>query len=184
MQIEVAQEIDIDEMVALDTLVSGNSSRRNLITQTVKQHYGYVARQENQIVGFLLMHQHFFELPFIELLIVHPSFRCQGIGTALMQHIETISTPGKLFTSTNLSNERMQRLCERLGYVRSGIIENLDEDDPELFYFKRLSIDGPFRERLDKWKLLRCQVGEPVLSKCRECFLCVAHLFSSFFQKK
>ncbi|TME00861.1 MAG: GNAT family N-acetyltransferase [Chloroflexi bacterium] len=122
MQIEVAQEIDIDEMVALDTLVSGNSSRRNLITQTVKQHYGYVARQENQIVGFLLMHQHFFELPFIELLLVHPSFRLQGIGTAL------------------------QRLCERLGYVRSGIIENLDEDDPELFYFKRLSNEAPFRK--------------------------------------
>ena len=139
MQIDVAQEIDIDEMVALDVLVSGSSRRRNLITQTVKQDQGYVAHQENQIVGFLLMHQRFFELPFIELLLVHPSFRRQGIGTALMQHIETISSPGKLFTSTNLSNEPMQRLCERLGYIRSGIIEHLDENDPELFYFKQLS---------------------------------------------
>jgi ribosomal protein S18 acetylase RimI-like enzyme len=146
MQIDVAQEIDIDEMVALDDLEIGNSSRWNLITRTVKQHQGYVARQENRIVGFLLMHQHFFELPFIELLLVHPSFRRQGIGTALMQHLETLSTPGKLFTSTNVSNERMQRLCERLGYVRSGIIENLDEDDPELFYFKRLSNEPPFRK--------------------------------------
>lgn len=146
MQIEVAQEIDIEEMLALDALVIGSSRRRNLIAQTVKQHQGYLARQESQIVGFLLMHQHFFELPFIELLIVHPSFRRQGIGTALMQHIETISTPGKLFTSTNVSNEPMQRLCERLGYVRSGIIEHLDEDDPELFYFKRLSNDTPFRK--------------------------------------
>jgi ribosomal protein S18 acetylase RimI-like enzyme len=146
MQIDVAQEIDIDEMVALDDLEIGNSSRWNLITRTVKQHQGYVARQENRIVGFLLMHQHFFELPFIELLLVHPSFRRQGIGTALMQHLETLSTPGKLFTSTNVSNERMQRLCERLGYVRSGIIENLDEDDPELVYFKRLSNEPPFRK--------------------------------------
>jgi GNAT superfamily N-acetyltransferase len=146
MQIEVAQEVDIDGMVALDALVSGNESRRNLITRTVKQHHGYVARQETQLVGFLLMHEHFFELPFIELLIVHPSFRCQGIGMALMQHIETIYTPGKLFTSTNLSNERMQRLCERLGYVRSGIVEHLDEDDPELFYFKQLFNDVPFRK--------------------------------------
>jgi hypothetical protein len=61
-------------------------------------------------------------------------------------HIETLYTQGKLFTSTNVYNERMQRLCERLGYVRSGIIENLDEDDPELFYFKRLSNEPPFRE--------------------------------------
>jgi GNAT superfamily N-acetyltransferase len=146
MQIEVAQETDVHELVALDVLVNGSAHRRNLITQTVKQHHGYVARQENQIVGLLLMHQHFFELPFIELLIVHPSFRRQGIGTAFMQYIETIYTPGKLFTSTNSSNERMQRLCERLGYVRSGIIENLDEGDPELVYFKRLSNNEPFRK--------------------------------------
>jgi ribosomal protein S18 acetylase RimI-like enzyme len=146
MQIDVAQELDIDEMVALDVLVSGSPRRRHLIAEAVKQHHGYVARQENQIVGFLLVHQHFFELPFIELLMVHPSFRRQRIATALMQHIETISTPGKLFTSTNLSNEPMQRLCERLGYIRSGIIEHLDEDDPELFYFKRLTNEAPFRK--------------------------------------
>jgi ribosomal protein S18 acetylase RimI-like enzyme len=146
MQIDVAEESNIEEMVALDVLVSGSSRRRQLITETVKQHHGYVARQENQIVGFLLMHQHFFELPFIELLMVHPSFRRRRIGTALMQHVETIYTPGKLFTSTNLSNEPMQRLCERIGYVRSGIIEHLDEYDPELVYFKRLTQKAPFRK--------------------------------------
>jgi len=146
MQIDVAQEVDIGEMVALDALVSGNESRRHLIKETVKQHHGYVARQETQLVGLLLMHEHFFELPFIELLLVPPSFRRQGIGTALMQHIETISTPGKLFTSTNLFNERMQRLCERLGSVLSGIIEHLDEDDPELVYFNQLFDIGPYRK--------------------------------------
>jgi hypothetical protein len=31
----------------------------------------------------------------------------------------------------------MQRLCESLGYLRSGLIENLDDGDPEVFYFKR-----------------------------------------------
>ncbi len=146
MQIDVAQESDLDEMMALDALVIGNSSRGNLITQIVKQQQGYVARQENQVVGFLLMHQQFFGQPFIELLLVHPSFRRQCIGTALMQHVETISLPGKLFTSTNASNEPMQQLCERLGYIRSGIIDNLDEGDPELIYFKRLSNEAPFRK--------------------------------------
>jgi hypothetical protein len=29
---------------------------------------------------------------------------------------------------------------------RSGIIEHLDEDDPELFYFKQLSNDEPFKK--------------------------------------
>jgi len=33
----------------------------------------------------------------------------------------------------------MQRLCEHLGYVRSGWIDNLDEGDPEIIYFKRVT---------------------------------------------
>jgi hypothetical protein len=33
----------------------------------------------------------------------------------------------------------MQNLCEKLGFARSGIIENLDVGDPEIVYFKRLS---------------------------------------------
>jgi hypothetical protein len=69
-----------------------------------------------------------------------------------MQHIETIYTPGKLFTSTNLSHERMQRLCERLGSVRSGIIEHLDEDDPELVYFKQLFDNCPYRSSMSRAK--------------------------------
>lgn len=138
MQIDVAQENNVDEMVALDDLVIGNTQRRNLIVEIVGLRQGYVARQENRIVGFLLMQHHFFEQPFIELLIVHPSFRRQGFATALMQHVEPIYAPGKLFTSTNESNKKMQQLCEQLGYTRSGIIENLDEGDPDLIYFKQL----------------------------------------------
>jgi hypothetical protein len=32
----------------------------------------------------------------------------------------------------------MQALLDKLEYAHSGIIENLDEADPELVYFKRL----------------------------------------------
>ena len=32
----------------------------------------------------------------------------------------------------------MQALCEKLGFVKSGWIDNLDEGDPEIIYFKRL----------------------------------------------
>lgn len=141
MQINIAEENDIDEMVVLDALVIGNTSRRKLIEELVELQQGYIARRERQIVGFLLMQHHFFGQPFIELLIVHPSFHHQRVGTALMKYIETICTPGKLFTSTNASNKVMQQFCEQLGYRRSGIVENLDEGDPDLIYFKKLIID-------------------------------------------
>ena len=45
----------------------------------------------------------------------------------------------KLFTSTNQSNTPMQALLALLGYVRSGVIDNLDPGDPELVYFLDLS---------------------------------------------
>jgi hypothetical protein len=32
----------------------------------------------------------------------------------------------------------MQKLLNKLGYIESGIIYNLDEDDPEIIYFKKL----------------------------------------------
>jgi ribosomal protein S18 acetylase RimI-like enzyme len=148
VQIQRAQEGDIDQMVELDALIIGDTSRRDLIEESVKKHQGYVARHQSQIVGFLLSHRHFFSQPFIELLIVHPAFRQQGIGTALMRQAEAQYRPGKLFTSTNLSNIPMQRLCERLGYVRSGIIEHLDEGDPELIYFKPLSASSTSGEEI------------------------------------
>ena len=33
----------------------------------------------------------------------------------------------------------MRALCERLGFVKSGWIDNLDPGDPEIVYFKALS---------------------------------------------
>ena len=62
-----------------------------------------------------------------------------GVTTALIRHIERTCPRGKLYTSTNESNVAMQRLCETLGFKRSGYSENLDEEDPEIIYFKRLA---------------------------------------------
>ncbi|WP_177330351.1 hypothetical protein [Pseudomonas sp. CCOS 191] len=37
--------------------------------------------------------------------------------------------------STNRSNEPMRRLLKRQGFVASGVVENLDQGDPERVYF-------------------------------------------------
>ena len=81
----------------------------------------------------------FFEQPFVSLLIVAESQRRRGVGAMLMRHIESICPEGKLFTSTNESNAPMRALCEQLGFVRSGYIDNLDDGDPEIVYFKRVT---------------------------------------------
>jgi len=52
--------------------------------------------------------------------------------------MESLCRTKKLFTSTNLSNLPMHALLEKVGYKLSGVIDNLDPDDPEVVYFRSL----------------------------------------------
>ncbi len=113
--------------------------RREFLERAAAAGECWLAREGADIVGFAVFDRSLYDQPFVSLLYVVPEQRRNGIATDLMRHVESICPGRKLFTSTNESNTPMQRLCERLGYVRSGWIENLDEGDPEIIYFKRLS---------------------------------------------
>jgi ribosomal protein S18 acetylase RimI-like enzyme len=97
-----------------------------------------VATADETAIGYVVLDYSFYENGFISMLYVHADYRRRCVGERLMQQIEEVCRTAKLFTSTNLSNIAMQRLLAKLGYVLSGVIHNLDEDDPELVYFKRL----------------------------------------------
>ncbi len=139
LNIAVAQPHDINAMLALDALVTGAPPRQRSIAETVHRQRACVAYINAELCGFLLLHEHFFDYPFIELLIVHPLYRRQGIGTALMRTAETSVVSTKIFTSTNTSNAAMQQLCTQLGYLHCGTLSCLDEEDPEEFYCKYLA---------------------------------------------
>jgi GNAT superfamily N-acetyltransferase len=100
-----------------------------------------VAELDGELVGYAAQGR-FFGYDFLELLAVRPDKRRQGIATALIRAVEARSHSGKLFTSTNRSNEPMRSLCLRLGFQPSGVVENLDNDDPELIYYKRVEISA------------------------------------------
>ncbi|MCL0074072.1 GNAT family N-acetyltransferase [Dehalococcoidia bacterium] len=77
----------------------------------------------------------------IDMLYIHPEYRGKGIGSKLVRHVESLCKTEKLFTSTNQSNLPMQGLLNKLGYVPSSFIDNLDEGDPEVVYSKRIKED-------------------------------------------
>jgi len=139
--VEVRQAVkkDIDIMWSFDHITQHDEKRRQFIAEAVSAGGCWVAMVDGQVVGFVVVEYTFFANGFISLLYIHPDFRLRGIGIALMRHVEAICKTDKLFTSTNQSNVPMQSLLKKGAYVRSGIIENLDEGDPELVYFKRLS---------------------------------------------
>ncbi|HYL59015.1 MAG TPA: GNAT family N-acetyltransferase [Candidatus Acidoferrales bacterium] len=123
----------------LDETVLGSGRRRSMIAKALAQARIAVARVDGQVRGFVISEDSFFGHGFVALLIVHPDFRRRGLATALMRAAELDCQTEKIFTSTNQSNIPMQQLCARIGYVKSGYIENLDEGDPELIYMKRLT---------------------------------------------
>lgn len=134
-----AKREDGDTVVALDSLHTGTTGRESFLRKSVEAHECLIARLNNLPVGFAIGGNSFFGQAFIELLLVHPAYRRQGIAENLMKRVEAECNNPKLFTSTNQSNLPMQALCEKLGYIKSGYIENLDEGDPEIIYFKRLN---------------------------------------------
>jgi GNAT superfamily N-acetyltransferase len=146
VRIRKATSSDHRTLDVLDQLGHGGVSRGPYLLAAIRAGHCHLAEMDGELVAFIIFDQTFFEQTFIHLLMVHPDHRRQGLGTALMRHVESICSTDKLFTSTNRSNVPMQELCKSLGYAPSGMVENLDEGDPELFFFKRVEAP-PSHER-------------------------------------
>lgn len=132
---------DLDSIVHLDIDVLGDDSRRDYIKHTIYEGRCIIVKEDNSISGFLTYDTNFFGCTFLSLIIVSPAKRRQGYASSLISYMLTHSPTQKIFSSTNESNESMQTVFNANGFVRSGIVENLDEGDPEIiFYTKKLRV--------------------------------------------
>lgn len=135
--VRLAVESDIDSIYSFDAAARHDSHRRDFVSRSVAAGNCFVA-VDDQVIGYAVLEYAFYDHGFVSMLYVHPEHRRLGVGTRLMKHLESVCQTSKLFTSTNLSDILMQSLLVRLGYKLSGVIHNLDEDDPELVYVKFL----------------------------------------------
>ena len=137
MHIQLAGLEHIAEICALDGIARQSAERWEFIRHAVETGECYIAIADG-VAGYAVLEYSFFGQGFAALLVVKEDRRRQGVGAALMRHLEAQCRTPKLFTSTNLSNLPMQALLARLGYRLSGVIHDLDEGDPELVYVKYL----------------------------------------------
>ncbi len=139
-RIRLATLGELDRLLALDQVASREMTRVAAVRRAVEASSCWVADEGGRLLGYALLNKAFFGFDFIELIYVASSIRRRGVGRALIEHVERESTTAKLFTSTNESNVAMRGLLTKLGYEWSGVIYNLDKNDPEFIFVKLSAI--------------------------------------------
>lgn len=127
---------DLSEILEIEKSIVGHKNRETKIRKFIESDQCIISKEDGKTVGYLIFSNNFFDSNFIELLMVNPVFHNKGIGSSLIRYYENTISNEKIFTSTNLSNQKMINLLKKLKFVDSGIIFNLDDNDPELVFVK------------------------------------------------
>ena len=136
--VRLAVNTDIEQILALDSSAQTDQSRRAFILSAVDDSECFVAEGNGVLLGYGVMNYGFFDRGFVRTIYVDTAYRRSRVATRLFEEFEERCKSTRIFTSTNLSNLPMQAFLVSRGYVLSGVVQDLDEGDPEMFYSKRL----------------------------------------------
>lgn len=132
-ELRAAQADDVSVIAAIDPAGPG---RLEEIRVLIQEQASLVAVEHGQIAGFLALRPaHFYGRDFIDLLFVVSRWRRHGLARALIRAALQNATTSRVFTSTNQSNTPMSNLLRSEGWTPSGILNGLDENDPEHVFF-------------------------------------------------
>lgn len=129
---------DLASLCALDTTARADMDWGRQIEAWIAARAAHIVSREGSIAGYGALTHDFFHAGMVEMVMIAEPFRRRGLGVALVNHLAAFCRSETLWSSTNLSNMAMQTLLDGAGFIRSGIIEGLDEGDPEVIYRRRL----------------------------------------------
>jgi GNAT superfamily N-acetyltransferase len=128
---------DLGAVLKLDGVAPVGHVRGPLLTARVQSGEVILDEYQGQASGYAVVRSRsFFGHDFVELLAVAPNERRHGVGRLLLQRAVGLSSPGRIFTSTNQSNIAMVGLLEKENWQFSGQLDGIDEGDPELVFYK------------------------------------------------
>lgn len=136
VEIRPAAASDLKQILDIDPVAAREERRQDYMTLAIRGHHGRDVRVlviDDELVGYAVMGE-FFGHPFLERIVTAEPQRRRGVASALMANIEIGFDGDRLFVSTNESNQTMRELLVKRGYRVSGMVENLDPGDPELFF--------------------------------------------------
>lgn len=135
--IRSAVPAELDRLYQVDHLaLAGDPVRRAEIERWVGLGAARVVEVDGLVEGYCVVEESFFGHPFVAMLLIAAAARGRRLGDLLLRDAVERYAGRKIFTSTNLSNQAMQRLLTRSGWQSVGILYGLDEGDPELFYVR------------------------------------------------
>jgi len=138
MNLRVAGYADAEKIIALDEVAGGDRGRVNFIHHAITARTCHVAVEGADVLGYGVLEGWFFGHPIVTMLCVAEPQRRQGVGTALLRHLEAQCSADMLFTTAETSNAPMRALLEKLEYQPSGTVENVDRGEGRVVYFKQL----------------------------------------------
>ena len=127
---------DLPNLCKLDHVARDDSQRRDFVEKAVLSDRAWVLEVSQRVIGYGIISHHFFSRSFLDLIYIEASKRSCGYGPSLIEFIQDQSQSDDFFTSTNESNLHMQHVLAKMGYRRSGVIQHLDLNDPEIVYVK------------------------------------------------
>lgn len=99
------------------------------------EHKYLVARDENQIVGYIGIEKVLDEVHIINM-AVHPAYRSQGIGKRLMQHV--LNDEEVFFLEVRVSNETAKKVYEKYGFKVINTRKQYYSDGEDAYVMRRI----------------------------------------------
>lgn len=133
--VRTGDETHLDAIIAYDDAArSAESERATELREAAASGRLTVAIHDGRVVGHGIVRRRvFFGLDFLDLVYVADSARRVGIGRLLVRWVRREAND-RMWTSTNLSNAPMHGLLLSEGWRPAGMLDGLDEGDPEVFY--------------------------------------------------
>jgi ribosomal protein S18 acetylase RimI-like enzyme len=127
---------DLPSLIDIDQYARDHAERATFIKRSLELGECFIGSAGAGTFGFVVLNYGFFDFGFVPLLVVAARFRRQGLGLRLLLEAEERCKSSKLFTSSSASNKPAQALFAKAGFIQSGVVDNLNDNDPEVLYFK------------------------------------------------
>jgi len=136
VEIRPATAADVRYICEINETADREERRYDYISRAIQGSHGRDVRvliMDEELVGFAVMGE-FFGHPFLELIGVSSRHRRLGVASAILTNIEIGFEGDRMFVSANETNITIRDLLVARGYRVTGMVENLDPGDPEIFF--------------------------------------------------